>query len=57
MLSYGHRDSEAYTNKRVFGSSVCRVLLIGGGLGWAWLVSAAFTRAPAASCGLSGQLC
>lgn len=56
MLSYGHKDSEAHTNKRVFGSRVCRVSWIWGRLGWAWLTSAAFTHASAASRRLSGQL-
>lgn len=34
MLSYNHRDLDAYNDKCVVGSGVCRVLLIWAGLGW-----------------------
>ena len=34
MLIYSHKDLDAYSNKHVFGSRICKVPLIWCGLGW-----------------------
>ena len=49
MLIYNHKDLDAYNNKRVFGSRVCRVPLIWGGLGWLQL-DLLMHLLPAAGC-------
>lgn len=39
MLSYSHKDLDAYDDKRAFGSRVCRLLLTWAGFDGLWFDS------------------